>query len=96
MHVVHLVGLRAVVRITRPDGLIVAVPPHLPTGQVLDLASLILTPDEYAGLMRWYARPRGHGRRLLRRRVRQRRTRRARPIPRTSIGVSTPQRLPRR
>jgi hypothetical protein len=50
MRVVHVPDLPALARIATPDDLIVAVPSQLSALQVLDLASLILTPDEYAAL----------------------------------------------
>ena len=52
MRVVHLPDLPALVRITTPDDLIVAVPAQLSDVQVFDLASLVLTADEYADLHR--------------------------------------------
>ena len=50
MRVVHVRDLPALARIATPDDLIVAVPSQLSTVQVLDLASLVLNPDEYAAL----------------------------------------------
>jgi hypothetical protein len=52
MRVVHVHELPVVVRIDTPRGVIVAVPGRLDHHKVLDLASLVLSDDEYAGLAR--------------------------------------------
>lgn len=40
----------AVVRIATPDQVVVAIPPHLPPAEVLDLARLVLSSSEFEEL----------------------------------------------